>query len=520
MKRLVTLALVFLVVGCPLSTLNAQSTEPAIFVTNNVGDSVTSLIVNSDGSLSFVNTFVTGEGPQAISLSPNGRFLAVGHGTISSTTEELRIFEVNADATLTPRLTTLVPDSPLDALWLSDTILVVPETDISNSTIRTYAFDDSLNTLTQVDLEPTGGFATNLTKSADGQRLLANDSFGAVFSMDVDAGGQITLVDSVSTGSLFALDVHLTNDASFVYSSGGISGGGNAILAHRLDAGGMLTPVVGSPFTSPGESPKVTDVTGDDQILVAGHGTDATIWSFARDLATGALTSTGNVFDVGDQGTLGDLAIMDDLMFVTDESTINDGVAGVYSFRINADGSFTQLGPLVDTQGTRPEYIATWPGLTIIECDFDADLDCDIDDLNALLGEGPIDGGVPVTVGVNDQFDLTGDDIIDLADLSQWLGSAADENGLGSPYKQGDADLNGTVDGNDFVAWNANKFTSSLLWDEGNFNGDAEIDGGDFLLWNANKFTSSDAVLSVPEPVAMFHIALGCLVLVSRRRAR
>jgi 6-phosphogluconolactonase (cycloisomerase 2 family) len=499
MNRMVRWSCVVLA-GCLAASLAmAQSIEPAIFVTNNVGDSITSLAVNGDGSLSFMNTFATGESPQAISLSPNGRFLAVGHGTISSTTEELRIFEVNSDATLTPRLTTLVPDSPLDALWLSDTILAVPETDTSSSTIRTYHFDDLGNALVEVDVAATGGFATSLTKSADGQRLFTNDSFGSLSSLTVDAAGQMTLIETEPI-SLFAVHVDLTNDGKFLYASSGISGGGNAIQAYSVDAGGMLDILPNSPFTSPGESPKVTAVTGDDRVLVAGHGSDASIWSFTRDLATGALTSTGHLFDVGSQGSLGDLTIMGDLMFVTDESTFGDGIAGVYSFRINADGSFTQLGPVVDTQGTRPEYIAAWSGLNSLVCDFDGDSDCDLADLNSMLTEGPIDAGVVTSPGVNDQYDLDGDGSITLSDLAEWLALAATENGLASPYKLGDANLDGTVNGADFLAWNANKFASSLQWDQGDFNGDGEVNGADFLAWNANKFTSSDTVSTVPEP--------------------
>ena len=48
---------------------------------------------------------------------------------------------------------------------------------------------------------------------------------------------------------------------------------------------------------------------------------------------------------------------MHDLLFVSDEST-----ASVYTFRVLANGSLSQLGPAVLTQGSRPEYIATWSG--------------------------------------------------------------------------------------------------------------------------------------------------------------
>lgn len=97
----------------------------------------------------------------------------------------------------------------------------------------------------------------------------------------------------------------------------------------------------------------------------------------------------------------------------------------------------------------------------------------------------------------------------DLIDRADWLALAATENGLGSPYKLGDANLDGVVDGPDFISWNTAKFTANLLWSQGNFNADSDVDGQDFLAWNGNKFTSSDGAGAVPEP------ATGMLTLVA-----
>ena len=145
-------------------------------------------------------------------------------------------------------------------------------------------------------------------------------------------------------------------------------------------------------------------------------------------------------------------------------------------------------------------------------CDFDGDGSCDIGDLNALLAVGPIAGGVSVTLGVNDQFDLNGDGMIDLADRDSWLALAADENNLMAPYKLGDANLDGVVDGQDFIAWNEHKFSASLQWNSGDFNGDGAVDGQDFIEWNVNKFTSSlpDAV---PEPQWSVFACMFCALL-------
>ena len=138
--------------------------------------------------------------------------------------------------------------------------------------------------------------------------------------------------------------------------------------------------------------------------------------------------------------------------------------------------------------------------VAILECDFNGDGLCDSGDLNELLGLGPVDAGVPTVPGSSTQFDLTHDGVIDLDDRDQWLQQAAAENGFPSAYKLGDANLDGLVDGQDFILWNGNKFTSSLLWTNGDFNGDGFIDGQDFIAWNANKFTASDPLSPVPEP--------------------
>jgi hypothetical protein len=135
-------------------------------------------------------------------------------------------------------------------------------------------------------------------------------------------------------------------------------------------------------------------------------------------------------------------------------------------------------------------------------CNFDGDFDCDIDDLNLLLGEGPLAIPISVVPGQNDQFDLNGDGTLSMQDRDLWLIEAANANGLSSAYKLGDANLDGAVNGQDFLAWNTNKFNLSLKWNDGDFTSDGVVNGADFLDWNANKFTSSDSMNVVPEPIA------------------
>ncbi len=68
------------------------------------------------------------------------------------------------------------------------------------------------------------------------------------------------------------------------------------------------------------------------------------------------------------------------------------------------------------------------------------------------------------------------------------------------PVQLGDANLDGAVDGADFLLWNDNKFSPSGAWGQGDFNADGTTDGADFLLWNEFKFQSADDVVVVPEP--------------------
>lgn len=124
-------------------------------------------------------------------------------------------------------------------------------------------------------------------------------------------------------------------------------------------------------------------------------------------------------------------------------------------------------------------------GVNPVLFDFNGDGLLDCDDVDALVAQ--------IVSGVfNPIFDLNSDLVVDTLDLDVWLAGAAAMNGFGSPYKPGDANLDGTVDGVDFVIWNTNKFTNTPGWCSGDFNADGVIDGFDFLLWNLNKFTSSD----------------------------
>lgn len=128
--------------------------------------------------------------------------------------------------------------------------------------------------------------------------------------------------------------------------------------------------------------------------------------------------------------------------------------------------------------------------------DFNGDTFYDCTDVDALVGE--------IAAGTNNpDFDLTGDTFVNNDDLNAWLvegGANNPDETDGNPFLAGDANLDGFVDGLDFIEWNANKFTTLPEWCSGDFNADGFVDGLDFIIWNSNKFTSSSGNAAVPEP--------------------
>jgi hypothetical protein len=111
-------------------------------------------------------------------------------------------------------------------------------------------------------------------------------------------------------------------------------------------------------------------------------------------------------------------------------------------------------------------------------------------------------------------YDLTGDTFVTIADLDVWRSLAGAANiGPGREYLVGDANLDGVVDGVDFIEWNSHKFTSTAAWCDGDFNADGVVDGLDFILWNDNKFSSSDQVVAnVPEPISLWLFLSGLAI--------
>jgi 6-phosphogluconolactonase (cycloisomerase 2 family) len=418
----------------------AQSDTPALFVSNNgnLEGSVSAFRVDANGELNFVNRVVTGSRPQLsdpcpgcnayeISLTPDGRHLVTIHP--AGDLDGISFLRVNPDASVTLLHQFTFPvlqDGPLDVIWLDNEYVAAAMTGTNPDSVWVWRFDPDVPSMTFAFAVTAGSNSLGyLALHPSGNYLYGNDSSGnrLVRTWSIGPGGSLTLIDSEFTGAPFALELAVSHNGNFLYGAGGISDGGNKVVGMTIQPDGTLTLMPNSPFVSPGASPSNVFLTGDDTILIAGHGTDATVRTFLVDSETGTLTATPHMFDVGLQGTLGDVRTMGDFMFVTDNSTAIDGLTGVYSFKIGPDGSLNMNGPgIYLTGGIAPRSLATWvpqPTLGDLNCDNVVNLD-DIDPfVLALIDPDVYDDAYPdcdITWA-----DTNGDTMIDGQDVAMFI---------------------------------------------------------------------------------------------------
>lgn len=420
-------------------TVLAQSYQRAAFVANNgnLEGAVTSFLIGEDGRPVFVQKLVIesrpagapavpGTNAYAIDISPNGRFIATTHATALDP-EQVTVIEVNSDATMAVVETAVTPNSPLDLRWVTDTLLVVAHTDLgATNEVVAFSFDPESAVLTEVDRGATGSFTSALDVHPNRRFVYAGDSnsfFIRVF--EVSPAGELTAIQTYSTGTTYPLNLEVSPDGSRLYAGGGISGDDHRILGCFIDANGMLSEIPGSPFFSSGVAPNKSTFSPDGSLLFVAHGTDGTCRSFAIDAENGALTETGFLFDFGIQGSIGDVQTLGEFLLGTDSFSAIDNRTGLFTFNILPTGEFTETGPIVGTEATAPTQIAVWdPPQPNCPADLDGDGSIGLTDLAILLTNFGLPGGATPQQGDTDR---DGDvDLVDLATLLTVFGSDCD----------------------------------------------------------------------------------------------
>ncbi|MBP62689.1 MAG: hypothetical protein CMJ62_14310 [Planctomycetaceae bacterium] len=165
-----------------------------------------------------------------------------------------------------------------------------------------------------------------------------------------------------------------------------------------------------------------------------------------------------------------------------------------------------------NSSGTH-KFAAAVPPAPSGPCAFDGDTSCNTADLDALYAVLGTD--VPPTDAL---FDLNSDNLVDAADLTEWLSQAALINGHGSAYLRGDTGLDRDIDLSDYNALAANFDPNGTygpyLWLAGNFDGDDDVDLTDCNSLAGNFNPLGYGTAAVPEPAAAL-LALLALLLAS-----
>lgn len=149
--------------------------------------------------------------------------------------------------------------------------------------------------------------------------------------------------------------------------------------------------------------------------------------------------------------------------------------------------------------------------------DFNNDFNVNVLDVDSLVGEivAGKHGGL---------FDLTGEGIVDDADLNQWLSDAAAHNGFDQEYLAGDSNLDGKVDSIDLNNLALNWRRDDIArWSAGDFTANGRVGSDDLnelaLNWRQSIPMASPVSAPVPEPSALLLTVVG-LALAWRRRIR
>ena len=337
----------------------------------------------------------------------------------------------------------------------------------------------------------SGGGTVTLVESDDRIRA-ENDSKLTNANNLIQGRGDID-ADIVNHGAIMG-----ASPTEFIEINGDLTGDG-ALANVRIDS-----------LHSPGNSTAIVPLSGSYTIASTGE--------LAIEVA-GTMAGSGHdkLDSVGTVHLDGDLTLA-----VTDRfgPAFSDTFTIAQSMTLSGSFDNALNGDRLDTAEGLGSFVVSYDGVSnavvlsefLYEADFDQDQTLDLGDIDSLVAA--------IAAGSTDPtFDLTGDGIVGADDLAQWLSDAGQANlPSGNSYLMGDANLDGSVDGQDFLTWNSNKFTSIAAWSAGDFNADGTIDGADFLIWNGNKFQVADEFESVPEPSVTLLLLACCLFVRARRR--
>lgn len=335
---------------CALASVCAgQGSQPLLFVTNNVGGTVSVFTRSGDGGLAFVGAFAAGTNPQDCGLTLDGRNLVVVNAT-AATTELIYTFLVNADGTLVrSEPPSSIGDGPLSLAVTGNNFALIPSATNDNLT----SFEVVGDNTQVIHSVPAGTFPSKILAAPNSQLAFLTDS-GAreIRTFTVSPNGILaqTDLDVLVGGSLQGLAI--APDGKTLYSSTALT---NLVYWLTIDYN-VNQLIQGSSAFSGGNScvemavhPQMTylyvcNVAGDTLTVMP-------------ILPNGALQDSIYSYDIGND--VRDVVTDGRYVYVTDESSIFSSPVGVIVFRIESNGSLTRLDTWA-TNGGRPQHMQLW----------------------------------------------------------------------------------------------------------------------------------------------------------------
>ena len=310
-----------------------------------------------------------------------------------------------------------------------------------------------------------------------------------------------------------------------------VTGAGSVITATENVVGwygnGSLDVSAGGSVVSGTGAVAVIDGSGGDVVLDSGGS-----WRVASDLTLGdgegaIHVRNGGQLDVGGSATIGPLSVIEMQGGTLTAATIDTQPGGTFDFQTGTLHVDTFDGDLVNVGGTLAPGRS--PGITAVIGDYEQQAEATLaieiggevageaHDLLTVSSAAVLDGELQLSLidgflpALYDSLTIinTEDGIQGIFGEVDGVGYAPNY-GLAVTYGSnhvevqgallGDANLDGEVDGTDFMVWRDHRFTSGNSWATGDFNGDGFVDGRDLFIWNAHKFMIAAPSLPVPEP--------------------
>ena len=257
------------------------------YVVNSTGRTVSSFLIQSDGSLvpTTVPTVATGSAPNAIVIDPKGRFAYV-----VNTAGSVATYVIDAvQGTLTLASTALTGNSPFD-LSVHPTGRFVYVVNKGSASVSAYMVDADSGALTQTGGTPaTGGAPNHIAVDPTGRfAYVANTNSNnvSVFSID-GATGALTPASTVGAGSGPSY-VGIHPSGKYAYVANALA---DSVSAYTIDAStGSLVPMA-VPTVASGDVPSSLTVDPTGRFAYATNLGGNNLSASTIDAITGALSA-------------------------------------------------------------------------------------------------------------------------------------------------------------------------------------------------------------------------------------